>query len=178
MRAHDLMMNDDNLLESSSKQLDRVLGFFPRVETKASVLLAVDTGMLAFLAAKLPPIRVLTWPEIAVAAAAFLLLGASFWHLYKGAFPKLEGGAESLVYFREIAKRREAPFIEAFSKQTPKEHAHDLLGQAWRNAQILTTKYDHVRLAFVFLALAVPLWVASLVIIGARVVSAGAQPSP
>jgi hypothetical protein len=171
-------MNDDHLLESSNKQLDRVLGFFPRVDAKASVVLAVDTGMVAFLAAKMPPLRILIWPDIAIAAAAFLLLGASFWHLYKGAFPKLEGGAESLVYFREIAKRREAPFIEAFSKQTPADHARDLLGQTWRNAQILTTKYDQVRLAFIFLALAVPAWVASLILLSARAVSAGVRPSP
>ena len=44
---------EDWLFDTASVQLDRVLGFFPRVESKASALFAVDTGMLALLALNL-----------------------------------------------------------------------------------------------------------------------------
>src|SRR5437870_13905227 len=47
-------MDQRDLLGSARNQLDRVLGFFPRVDAKASVVLAVDTGMLAFLVAHVP----------------------------------------------------------------------------------------------------------------------------
>ena len=47
-------MDQRDLLGSARDQLDRVLGFFPRVDAKASVVLAVDTGMLAFLVAHVP----------------------------------------------------------------------------------------------------------------------------
>ena len=157
-------MEHKTLLESSSDQLARVLGFFPRVDAKASVLLAVDTGMLGFLASKIPPIRTLTWWEVAIPSAAALLLAVSLWYLYKGAFPKLKGGGMSLVYFREIARRTEPKFIDEFLKQSEEARAKDLLGQVWRNSEILTEKFDDLKKAFVCLALAIPPWVVALII--------------
>ena len=59
-------MDQRDLLGSARDQLDRVLGFFPRVDAKASVILAVDTGMLAFLVAHVPSPRLLTWWEVAI----------------------------------------------------------------------------------------------------------------
>jgi pycsar effector protein len=156
-------MDQHNPSESARDQLNRVLGFFPRVDAKASVVFAVNTGMLAFLAAKVPPLDLLNWWEIAIPALAIVLLSVSLWQLYKGAFPKLEGGNMSLVYFREIAGRTEAKFIEEFKKQSESDLINDLLGQAWRNSVILREKFDHLKMAFVFLALAIPPWVVSLV---------------
>jgi hypothetical protein len=40
-------MEHKHLMEAAAIQLDRVLAFFPRADAKGSVLLAVDTGMLA-----------------------------------------------------------------------------------------------------------------------------------
>jgi hypothetical protein len=84
--------------------------------------------------------------------------------LYRGAFPKLEGGSSSLVYFREIARRTEAKFIDEFMKQSDEDHIKDLLGQAWRNSEILKEKFDDLKAAFIFLALAIPPWVVALAI--------------
>ncbi len=59
-------------------QLNLVLGFFPRVDAKASVVLAVDTGMAGYLASRLPaPKFVLSW-QLLVPMAAFVLIGLSF----------------------------------------------------------------------------------------------------
>lgn len=157
-------MDQKELLDTAQDQLDRVLGFFPRVDAKASVVLAVNTGMLAFLATHIPSPHFLTWWAIALPSVTILFLGISFWFLYKGAFPNLEGGTASLVYFREIAGRTEARFIDEFTKQTVGEYAKDLLGQAWRNSEILKEKFDCLRIAFIFLALAIPPWVASLLV--------------
>lgn len=38
-------------------QLNLILGFFARMESKASVLLAINTGMLAFVASNAPPLK-------------------------------------------------------------------------------------------------------------------------
>lgn len=157
-------MDHKTLLESARDQLGRVLGFFSRVDAKASVLLAVDTGMLGFLAAKIPPLNKLAWWEITIPVVAVLLLAASLWYLYKSAFPKLEGGGMSLVYFREIARRTEANFIGEFMKQSDEDHIKDLLGQTWRNSEILKGKFDDLKAAFIFLALAIPPWVVALAI--------------
>lgn len=47
-------MEHKHLSEAAAAQLDRVLAFFPRADAKGSVLLAVDTGMLAVLASNSP----------------------------------------------------------------------------------------------------------------------------
>jgi hypothetical protein len=73
-----------------------------------------------------------------------------------------------LVYFREVARRTEAKFIDEFMAQDEAAYAKDLLGQAWRNSEILVEKFNHLRLAFVFMALAVFPWVVSLAIFAAR----------
>jgi len=171
-------MEQKDLLESARNQLDLVLGFFPRVDAKASVVLAVDMAMLGFLVAHAPLPRSLTWWEIALPSATVLLLGASLWFLYKGAFPNLKGGHSSLVYFREIAGRTEATFIDEFTKQSTAEHAKDLLGQVWRNSEILKEKFDSLKLAFIFLALAIPPWVVSLLIFSIKTTTSTTRTTP
>ncbi len=166
----------DDLLQSASEQLDRILGFFPRVDAKGSALLAIDTAMLGFLAAKIPPPTGLSWWEIAIPLVAALLIAESLYNLYKGAFPQLKGGHGSLIYFREIGKRTEARFIDEFGSRTEEEHVSDLLGQVWRNSEILKDKFDRLNRAFIFLALSIPPWVAALVIFTIK--SAAAKGNP
>jgi hypothetical protein len=148
----------------AAQQLDRVLAFFPRADAKASVLLAVDTGMLAVLASNCPSLTAFDWWML-IPILPLVLLGISLLQLYRGAFPSLKGGEESLIYFREIAKKREQPFIEAFIAQTETAYVKDLLGQVWRNSEILKMKFDHISSAFNFMALALVPWLGSLVLL-------------
>ncbi len=146
----------------AAQQLDRVLAFFPRADAKGSVVLAVDTGMLAVLASNCPALSAFDWWML-IPLLPLALLSISLCHLYLGAFPSLKGGEESLIYFREIAKKREQPFIDAFIAQSEAAYLKDLLGQVWRNSQILRMKFDHLTSAFNFMALALVPWLASLV---------------
>jgi hypothetical protein len=157
-------MEHKHLAEVAAEQLNRVLAFFPRADAKGSVLLAVDTGMLAVLASNCPPVSAFDWWML-LPLLPLVLLAISLFHLYLGAFPSLKGGEESLVYFREIAKKREQPFIETFTAQTEAAYIQDLLGQVWRNSQILTTKFDHISSAFNWMALAIVPWLGSLVLV-------------
>ena len=152
----------ETLLSASKDQLSLVLSFFPRVDAKLSVVLAIDTGVLAVLGADSPPLRNLTGSMIAPAVLAVLLLAGSIVFLYRGAFPNLEGGGHSLVFFREIARRTEHKFIEEFKHQNGDEHANDVLGQVWRNSQILTAKFAALKAAFILLAVAIAPWLAAL----------------
>lgn len=157
-------MENKHVAEVAAAQLDRVLAFFPRADAKGSVLLAVDTGMLAVLAGNCPPVSAFDWWML-ILLVPLGLLGISLLHLYLGAFPSLKGGEESLIYFREITKKREQPFIDAFTAQTEAAYLKDLLGQVWRNSQILTTKFDHISAAFNWMALAIVPWLGSLVLL-------------
>jgi pycsar effector protein len=157
------------LLPSVAKdQLNLVLSFFSRVDAKASVVLAVDTAMAGYLAGRMPSLKAMPYWQTLIPLTAFLLIGNSIWNLYKGAFPNLEGGNLSLVYFREIAKRTEAKFIDEFLAQDDTGYVKDVLGQVWRNSEILTEKFKHLKVAFIFMALAVLPWAVSLAIFAAR----------
>ena len=91
-------------------------------------------------------------------------MAASLISLYRGSFPNLNGGHASLVYFRELQKTPESSFLSAYRSATPEALAEDYLGQVWRNAKILTMKFDRLKQAYVYMALAIVPWTAALVV--------------
>jgi hypothetical protein len=153
-------------------QLNLVLGFFPRVDAKSSAVLAVNTGMLAVLASNAPPWGTMPLGSILAASLTLLLIAGSFWFLYKIAFPTLSGGQQSLIYFREIANRTESKFIDEFIAQEETSLLRDLLGQVWRNSEILKMKFDALRWAFVLMAVAVIPWVIAVFLFSSHNASA------
>src|SRR5262245_35714490 len=106
-------MDNTKLIEASKDQLTRVLAFFPRVDTVASVVLGVDLGMLALLANKSFSLKSFEWYML-LGVVAVLLIAGSLYNLFRGYFPRLSGGWNSLIYFREIAQRTEDQFKDGF----------------------------------------------------------------
>jgi hypothetical protein len=160
-------MTDKELTEIAKDNLNRVLGFFPRVDFISSIVLAIDVSALAVLASNAPPLKELDrWSVVALGSV--ILIGFSLYHLYKGAFPRLQGGPLSLIYFREIASRREEEFIKAFVEQEGEFYLNDLLRQIWRNSEILTQKFDHLKYSFMFLAYAITPWLISIIVFASR----------
>lgn len=155
------------LLKEARDQLNLVLGFFSRVDAKASVVLAINTGMLAVLASNAPPLQKISILARVTAVITLLIIAASFWFLYRIAFPSLSGGHRSLIYFREIANRTESGFIDEFSQQTHQARAKDVLGQVWRNSEILKQKFDALKVAFILMAIAILPWVAAVAMFSA-----------
>lgn len=158
------MNEPQDQLEISFRQLELVLSFFPRVETALSVVLGVDLAMLAFLASNPPALSGPAFPVV-LAAIAVSLLGGGLRFVYLGYFPQLEGGGASLVYFRTIAERTEPNFRDQWRSTSADTLVNDVLGQVWRNSEILATKYKYLRFAFIALSVAVVPWLASIVLI-------------
>ena len=155
-------MDNHQLADISRDQLNRVLGFFSRVDTVSSIVLGIDIGMLAILATNAPPTRAFSWYTLTAAVVPVLLLAKSLLHIYQGSFPRLAGGWISLIYFREIAVRKEDEFIREFTTQSEDAHIKDLLSQVWRNSEILTEKFNHLKSAFVWLGWALIPWLICL----------------
>ena len=160
-------MEAKQLVDATKYQLQLVLGFFSRVEAKASVVLAVNTGMLGALAANLPSSQNFQW-RMFVAVVPVVLIGLSDWFLFRITFPDLKGGSNSLVYFRTIAERTEHKFIEEFMAMDTNDYVKDMLGQVWRNSEILSKKFDHLKAAFILMLLAILPWVIALAIFVSR----------
>jgi hypothetical protein len=160
-------MDNKQLAEISRDQLSRVLSFFSRVDTVSSIVLGIDIGMLAVLGTTAPAPKLFTRYTL-LALIPVGLLTVSLWHLYRGTFPRLEGGWRSLIYFREIAQRNEEEFIKGWTSQTEDEYVRDLLSQIWRNSEILTQKFDHLRAAFRWLAWALLPWIIALFLFASK----------
>lgn len=158
-------MANDALLKSARDQLTLVLSFFPRVDAKLSVVLGIDLAMLGVLASRLPDLATAEKSIPVAAAATAVLVGLSLWQLYQGSFPSLSGGNGSVVYFRAIAERTEAKFITEYCAQSEEQLAADVLGQVWRNSEILRRKFDHLVSAYRYMAVASVAWLVSLVLI-------------
>lgn len=154
-------MEENKIIDLAEKEYSKVLDFFSRVDSRISVLLSINIGMLALLAANTPPIKSLTW-EMVFVAIPVLLLGASLVCVYLALFPRLAGGQQSLIYFREIARKTESKFIEEFKAQSEAAYANDLLSQVWRNSEILKMKFDYLKYSFILSAIALIPWLISL----------------
>src|SRR5215208_4560312 len=88
--------------------LHLVLSFFPRVDSAIGLLMGIEVAILGYLAPQVPEVskwRGLDPFTVLALVGTVVSIGWSFVILFRGAFPILEGGQGSLVYFRSIAKR-------------------------------------------------------------------------
>ncbi|MCI1058773.1 DUF5706 domain-containing protein [Stenotrophomonas maltophilia] len=142
------------------QQLQLVLSFFPRVDTKLSVGLGINLGMLAMIATRLPKLDEFS-ALISIIGVLFLApLTVSFWHLWWGYFPDLRGGTDSLIYFGRVASLSEPKFLDACSSRSLKELEQDILSQCWRNSQILSLKFESLKQSYHTTAIAIAPWMA------------------
>src|SRR5258707_14752793 len=79
----------------ATDQLNRLMGFFPRLKAKASVILAMNIRMLGAMAVNFP-VRDIQSPGGCCGIIAVLLLLLSLWPLYVVFFP-----TSSLAKFRD-----------------------------------------------------------------------------
>ena len=56
-------------------------------------------------------------------------------------------------------------FVDEFTMASAEALTKDLLGQVWRNSQILLQKFDHLTWAYRFMALSVIPWVVAIVLL-------------
>lgn len=95
-------MKDIDIIQ---RQLDRVLGFFPRVEARIATLFGVNTLILIIAALNLSAGDLRLWYVTVPVSALLIGLLVSYYHLFRANFPDDNGGEKSLVFFKEIQKR-------------------------------------------------------------------------
>lgn len=127
--------------------LNQVLGFFPRVDTKANGLFAFNAAMITVTALNLKAGDLDLWYVGMPAAILVISLLASYFFLYRCNFPDLRGGRGSLIYFSEIQLRSQADFTVDYEAVDDDAYRRDLLGQVWRNSEILCSKYKDLAVA-------------------------------
>jgi hypothetical protein len=156
-------MKDIDIIQ---RQLDRVLGFFPRVEARINTLFGVNTLILIVAALNLSAGDLRLWYVTVPGSVLLIGLLVSYYHLFRANFPDDKGGEKSLVFFKEIQKRTEANYIAEFLECSEATLRNDLLGQVWRNSCIVCDKYQRVKLAIIATAITIAPFVVFLVITG------------
>lgn len=154
-------------LDIIQRQLDRVLGFFPRVEARINALFGVNTLILIIAALNVSAGDLQLWYVTIPGSLLLVGLLVSYYHLFRANFPDDNGGEKSLIFFKEIQKRTEANYIAEFLECSEATLRNDLLGQIWRNSCIVCEKYRRVKLAIIACAMSVAPFVVFLVITGA-----------
>jgi hypothetical protein len=151
--------SENEQVQAAWNQLNLVLGFFPRIDTRLSAVLALDLGMLALIGGRWPAWDAVTLRMMCLTVGFLFPLCVSFYYLWVAIVPDRRGGTGSLVFFRSIASMQESDFRSRFLTLSNTQLACDLLEQAWRNARVLECKFDSLRIACLGMAVAVPAWV-------------------
>lgn len=154
-------MKDIDIIQ---RQLDRVLGFFPRVEARINALFGVNTLILIIAALNVAAGDLRLWYVTMPGSLLLIGLLVSYYHLFRANFPDDNGGEKSLIFFKEIQKRTEANYIAEFLDCSETTFRNDLLGQVWRNSCIVCQKYQRVKLAIIATAFSIAPFVMFLVI--------------
>lgn len=145
------------------RQLDRVLGFFPRVEARINGLFGVNTLILVIAAVNLSAGDLVLWYVALPGGLLIVGLATSYYHLFKANFPDDNGGEGSLIFFKQIQQRTEPNYIAEFLTCDEQKFRNDLLGQIWRNACILCVKYTKVKQAILVTAISVAPFIVFLI---------------
>ncbi|NCP20308.1 MAG: hypothetical protein GW855_14275 [Erythrobacter sp.] len=156
-------MKDIDIIQ---RQLDRVLGFFPRIEARINALFGVNTLILIIAALNVSAGDLLLWYVTIPGSLMLIGLLVSYYHLFRANFPDDNGGEKSLIFFKEIQKRTESNYIAEFLDCSEATLRNDLLGQVWRNSRIVCEKYQRVKLAIIATAISIAPFVMFLVITG------------
>lgn len=156
-------MKSNLMLETVNAQFDRVLSQFGRIDSRASVILSIDLGMLTLLALNYPFQSELTcWHLVGFVPLIFVTI--SLIQLYKSQYPDFDGGSQSLFYFKEIAAKTEVNFSNAFVALTEEQAIKEILCQIWRNSSILNAKFKYLKLSIFWMAVSIIFWLISLTI--------------
>lgn len=142
-------------IEVIERQLDRVLSFFPRVEARINALFAFNSIILTLVALNLTASDVALWYVMVPAIVTGVGLSVSYFFLFKANFPDTKGGEDNLIFFGEIKKRGETDYRNTLLGCSDERYRDDLIGQIWRNSQILCAKYEGIKFAIVATALSI-----------------------
>lgn len=151
-------MNVRERLEAADRQHLLVHSFLPRIDSKVSALFAVVSGELAVLCLNITKQTLTTWWTAVPLVIAVGLIATTVVYLYKCAFPHLDGGHSSLIYFAEVSKRTEAKFLIEWKNADADKLTDDILGQIWANSVIVCKKFRFLKIASITLASSLLPW--------------------
>ncbi|MEW8232525.1 MAG: Pycsar system effector family protein [Candidatus Thiodiazotropha endolucinida] len=152
-------------IERSENILNLQLEWVKTADSKVAPLFAINIAMLGLLAALVKLLPSWTIATAIFSSITVLLLAMSMLFLALTMFPRLIGPKESNVFFGGITKQSEEKYILNMPSISDTEYQKDILSQVYRNAEIASSKYANLKLAFIFtFASAIP-WLVAVYIL-------------
>ena len=145
-------------LSLAEKNLEILLEWVGRFDSKSSVVLGIETGMLGVLAASAPVPNLWTCIMILLTAPSIVFISMSLLFIYLSNYPRLKGSDNSLFYFGSICKHTLEKYKQEFSKRSAEEQLKDILEQCHRNSEIISKKFYWLRWAYRMLFIGVFPW--------------------
>jgi hypothetical protein len=144
------------------KTLDRIAEWIRAVDAKASVILAIDTGMIAIVVTLASATKGWTESTGTWVAMGSLMLIVSLLLVVSATFPQIDGQGGSLIFFGEIAGQPFPKYVDSVEKRSSESYLLDLNAQCYRTAAIANEKYRRVRYATIGLFVGLLPWLVSL----------------
>ncbi len=144
------------------RELDLIMTFHERVESRFALLFGVNAALLATLAGAAPPPHQLGLMRGSLIVVTIVLLAVSIAQVYRGLFPNLGGPMNSVIYFRSVAAYIEDDYVREWQQVNATQLVDDLARQAWQNARVVTAKFRRLKAGFGFTLAALVPWAVAL----------------
>lgn len=148
----------DKDIEVAFRQLELVLSFFPRLESKSTAVFSVNIGVIIVMFANITFSDISRWQVTVPLIIGILCNTNSLYKIFQASYPQTKGGMESSIYYAQIARMTEFNFIEKIKKRTNQDLYSDLLGQVWRNSEILDKKTSIISKAYFWTTISIIPW--------------------
>jgi hypothetical protein len=145
-------------IEIAYKNLERLLDWVNRFDTKLPIILGVDTAMLGILATFAPPLYLWNQLMTYLTIVSVALLTTSLFFVYLGSYPQTKAPSKSLLYFGSMARNTFTEYQQTFLNQSAEDYLNDLLEQGHRNSEILDRKFKMLKWAYRMLFIGVLPW--------------------
>ena len=138
--------------------LARLLEWIRSADSKIAPILAIDTSMLAIIAALVPKPTQWTIVSAVIGVIAVVPLLVSLLFLFLAAFPHTKGPKPSIFYFEGIKAQDPDDYLAQVHALTNDQVLSDLAKQCHRNAEIASIKYGHIKTAITAMFISVIPW--------------------
>ena len=132
-------------LQTIQWMIERQLAWIAAADSKIAVVIAIDTAMMAALAAAYTSAKVIVPWAVAMSICAALLMVVAMACAAMSLLPRTSGPQSSLLFFGTVAQSPAADYVAKVNSASNDELLADFALQAHRNAEIAAAKHRWVR---------------------------------
>lgn len=147
------------------KTLARLLDWINKVDTKITLIMAIDIAMLGILFSEAPSVSDYSTVLIICLVFSTITIFISLLFLLFSTFPITRGPDDSMIYFGKIVNKTLEEYESDLGAYQEENYIEDLIQQCHRNAEIANRKYKLLQRSLRALFVCIIPWLISLYLI-------------